>query len=238
LKRLLTRTEEVAVDLRADWIIHNDADEFRFAPWAGVSLRDALFHVQEAGFSAVDHGCLNFALTEERLDAAAPLEERLTWFLAERTPDLFRLNCWRRSTGSRAELAWSGGHTVRFPGQKVFPYNFLIHHFPIRSVEQGRRKVFGERLPRYPVNERLEGWHSHYDHTRADELVRPTNGLTHLQPSFNQDFVLERLTGVGWEPVTAPVTLKLRTARVLRRLGLLDKALSLRWRHGGRAARR
>jgi hypothetical protein len=238
LKRLLTRTEEVAVDLRANWIIHNDADEFRFAPWPGVSLRDALFHVQEGGFSAVDHGCLNFALTQERLDAAAPLEERLTWFLAERTPDLFRLNCWRRSPGSRAELAWSGGHTVRFPGRKVFPYNFLIHHFPIRSVEQGRRKVFGERLPRYPVNERLEGWHSHYDHARADTLVRPTNGLTHLRPSFNQDFVLERLTGVGWEPVTAPVTLKLRTARVLRRLGLLDKALSLRWRHGGRAARR
>jgi hypothetical protein len=236
LKRLLTRTEEVAAEIDATWVMHNDADEFRSAPWPGVTLRDALFHVQTEGFSVVDHGCLNFALTEDGYDTGA-LEEYLQWFLAERTPDLFRLNCWRRLPGAPAELAWSGGHSVRFPGTKVFPYNFLIRHFPIRSVEQGQRKIFRERLSRYPVGERLEGWHSHYDHIRAETLVRPTNGLVHLEPSFNEDFIVERLTGVGWEPLPGPVTLKIRVARVLRRLGLLDKALSFRWRHGGRATK-
>jgi hypothetical protein len=61
--------------------------------------------------------------------------------------------------------------------------------------------------------------------------------LVHLEPSFNEDFIVERLTGVGWEPLPGPVTLKIRVARVLRRLGLLDKALSFRWRHGGRATK-
>lgn len=237
LKRLLTRTEEVAAELDATWVIHNDADEFRSAPWPGATLRDALFHVHTQGFTTVNHGCLNFALTEDGFDTGTRLEEHLKWFLAERTPDLFRLNCWRRLPGTRAELAWSGGHSVRFPGMTVFPYNFLIHHFPIRSVEQGRRKIFKERLPRYPVGERLEGWHSHYDHMQAETLVRPTNGLVYLEPNFDEDFVLERLTGVGWEPVSGSLTLKVRLARLLRRLGLLDKALSFRWRYGGRAAK-
>jgi hypothetical protein len=228
LRRLLTRTEELAADLDADWIIHNDADEFRSAPWPGVSLRDALFHVQSEGFSAVDHGYLDFALTEDASEPQVSLEERLTWFEPQRTGDLSRLNCWRHLPGSQVELAWSGGHTVRFPERRVFPYNFLVHHFPIRSVEQGRRKIFVERLPRFSAAERRKGWHGHYDNMTAQALIRPTNGLVHLDSNFDEDFVLERLTGIGWEPRVGRSTVKVRIARVLRRLGLLDKALRLR----------
>jgi hypothetical protein len=237
LTRMLTRVEELALDLGHDWVVQNDADEFRFAPWPGVSLRDALFHVQTQGFSAVNHGCLDFALTEEPAGLDAPIEDHLTWFQAAGIPDLTQLNCWRQMPGTRVELAWSGRHTVRFQGLRVFPYNFLIHHYPIRSVEQGRRKIFAERLPRFRVDERLQGWHSHYDHMTAETLVQPTDGLVHLDSTFDEDFVLERLTGVGWEPREAPVTVKTRMARVLRRLGLLDAALSLRWRLAGRAAK-
>lgn len=237
LTRMLTRVEELALELHPDWVIQNDADEFRFAPWPGATLRDALFHVQSQGFSAVDHRCLNFALTEDRPYVDAPLEKYLTWFEVARIPDLTQLNCWRQPPGTRVELAWSGRHTVRFPGLRVFPYNFLMHHYPIRSVDQGRRKIFSERLPRFRVDERLQGWHSHYDHLSTGTLVRPTAGLMHLEPTFQEDFVLERLTGVGWEPSRGPVTLKARMARVLRRLGLLDKALTLRWRLSGRVAK-
>jgi hypothetical protein len=237
-RRLLNRTEEIAIGLDADWIIHNDADEFRSSPWLGVSLRDALYHVQTEGYSAVDHGCLNFALTDDHLEPSSSVEQRLTWFEAARTVDLSQLNCWLHIPNIPVELAWSGGHTVRFPGQKVFPYNFLLRHYPIRSVEQGRRKVFAERLPRFRVEERLQGWHDHYDRVRAETLVRPTNGLVHFDSSFYEGFVLERLTDVGWEPGPVRLTFKLRMARALRRVGLLESVLRLRWKLTGRAAKR
>jgi hypothetical protein len=71
-----------------------------------------------------------------------------------------------------------------------------------------------------------------------DTLVRSTIGLVHLEPTFDEEFVLERLTGVGWEPEPGHASARLRMARVLRRLGLLDKALSLRWQLSGRASKR
>jgi hypothetical protein len=224
--RLLTRVEEVASTLDADWVLSNDADEYRYAPWAGVSLRDGLYHVDRQGYTAVNHACLNFELTEEGLE----------WFRPELL-DMHRVNCWHRDPGAPGELAWSGGHDVLFAGRAVFPYNFLLKHFPIRSVEQGQRKIFQERLPRYAIEERLQGWHSHYDHISPADLIKSTEGLFHFGPTFDEDFLIERLTGVGLDPPSVRVTPKIRVARVLRRLGLLDRALSLRWRTSGRAAK-
>lgn len=237
LERLCGRLEELALTVDADWVVFNDADEFRQAPWPTVSLRDALFHVQTQGYSAVNHTSLNFALTQDTFVPGCKVEEHLFWFAAERVADLSRLNCWRRRPGVAVELAWSGGHTVRFPERAVFPYNFLIRHYPIRSVEQGQRKVFAERLPRFRVSERLRGWHSHYDSLTPDTLLQSTDGLVRFDETFDEDFVIERLVGVGFDPSPITVTVKLRVARVLRRFGLLDSLLAYRWRRSQRATR-
>ncbi len=226
LVQLLTRVQEVAAGLDADWVLSNDADEYRYAPWAGVSLRDAIYHVDAHGYSAINHTYLNFELTEDGLE----------WFRPELV-DMHRVNIWHRDPGAPGEIASSGGHEVVFAGRAVFPYNFLVKHFPIRSVEQGRRKIFQERLPRYSVDERLQGWHSHYDHLSAADLIKSTDGLFHFDPTFDEDFLIERLTGVGLDRPPVRVTPKIRVARALRRLGLLDRALSLRWRTSGRAAK-
>jgi hypothetical protein len=228
--------EELALTTEANWIIFNDADEVRTPPWADVSLRNALFHVYQSGFTAVNHTCLNFALTQDSFRTGLSLEQHLTWFNPERA-DLSRVNSWARLPGDPAELAWSGGHGVRFQGLRVFPYNFVIRHYPIRSVEQGRRKVFKERLPRFSVEERLRGWHAHYDHVRADALIQPTTDLLHFDEHFDEDYLIERLTGVGFElPVAAP-TVRLRIIRALRKAGLLEPIVKLWWRLRGRAAR-
>ena len=237
LERICGRLEELALTVDADWVVSNDADEFRQAPWPRVPLRDALFHVQTQGYSAVNHTCLNFALTQDTFVPGCKVEEHLSWFEPERVTDLSRLNCWRRQPDSKVELAWSGGHTVRFPERAVFPYNFLIRHYPIRSVEQGQRKVFAERLPRFRVNERLRGWHSHYDSLTPDTLLQATAGLLCFDDTFDEDFLLERLVGVGFDPSPVPVSMKLRLARVLRQIGVLDSLLTYKWRHSGRAAR-
>ena len=38
---------------------------------------------------------------------------------------------------------------ARFPGRKVFPIQFLLRHYPIRSQRHGETKVFTERKPRF-----------------------------------------------------------------------------------------
>lgn len=235
-RRLLSRVEEIAAELAADWVVFNDADELRSPPWSGVALRDALWHVQQSGFSAVNHTCLNFALTQDTFRPGSSLGDHFSWFDPQRS-DLAQVRTWRQCPGDRVDLASSGGHSVEFRDRKVFPYNFLLRHYPIRSVEQASRKVFRDRLPRFPINERLLGWHDHYDHLKPNRLLQPTTGLYHFDDSFGRDFLIERLTGVGFDPLPVPVTTKVRAARALRRLGLLDPVLSFRWRLAGRATK-
>lgn len=233
--RLLERVEALASNLDVDWVMSNDADEFRYSPWTGVNLRDAFFHVESQGFNAVNHSYLNFELTEDSLDARSAIEG-LRWFRPERS-DLSRVTSWHHEPGRIEEIAWSGNHKIRFAGRAVFPYNFLCKHYPIRSLDQGTRKIFQDRLPRYSVSERLKGWHSHYDKLSPQKLIKPTDGLFKFDETFDEHYVIERLTGVGFDPLPARLTPKLRVARILRTLGVLDRALSLRWRWSGRAAK-
>ena len=46
------------------------------------------------------------------------------------------------------DLAGSGGHEAVFTGRRVFPYNFLSKHYPVRSQAHGERKIFVERSAR------------------------------------------------------------------------------------------
>jgi len=93
----------------------------------------------------------------------------------------------------------SGGHDVPFQGRRVFPFKFLLKHYPVRSQKHGEKKVFLERKARWNPDERAKGWHNHYDSVKA--------GHTFLHPSleresfneadFNRAYLVERLSGVG-----------------------------------------
>jgi hypothetical protein len=59
--------------------------------------------------------------------------------------------------------------------------HFISLHFPIRTPEHAKRKIFKERLERYPAEEREMGWHNHWDDLAAtatdflwhpDDLIR------------------------------------------------------------------
>ena len=50
----LGRIEDLAAAVFADWCVLLDADEVRQSPWHGLSLRDSLWRVQQAGANAVD----------------------------------------------------------------------------------------------------------------------------------------------------------------------------------------
>jgi hypothetical protein len=227
LSEHLARVESIAADFATDWVVLNDADEFRSSPWPAVPLRDALHHAQASGANAVNYTALNFALTADSLHGDR-VEERIRWFAPERVGDLRRLNTWRQPPSGRVDLASTGSHSVSFADRKVFPFNFLMRHYPIRSIEQGVRKINQERLPRYPADERLQDWHGHYRPVRSDDLVRSPAGLFRFDEQFDEHFVLERLT--GFEEKVNPTTLTIRAARALRRAGLLAGARKLKWR--------
>src|SRR6266511_1852136 len=54
---------------------------------------------------------------------------------------------------------------TRFDSAVDFPYKFLMKHYPIRSTEHGRQKLFQDRQARWSQYERdVLKWHAHYDH--------------------------------------------------------------------------
>ena len=70
-------------------------------------------------------------------------------------------------------LARSGGHQAEFAGRRVCPEAADLKHYPIRSSEQGARKVLTERVPRFDPVERAMSWHVQYDRPGPDTSVGP-----------------------------------------------------------------
>jgi hypothetical protein len=109
-----------------------------------------------------------------------------------------QVKAWK-NLGQRVDRASSYAHDTHFEGRRPFPYKFLLKHYPFRSSEHGRRKVFEERLPRYPPEIVARGVHTHYQGLAEEHaFVRPTEELIVFDDaSFHSEFLVERLSGVG-----------------------------------------
>ena len=200
LEALLRHTEALATSLDTDWVIHQDADEIRLAPWEGVAMRDALHHVRALGFNAVDHTVAVFhPVDESDFAPGGDLRERLRHFeFGERPGHFLQVKAWDARAAGRVDLAQHGGHTARFEGRRVFPYKFLLLHYPVRSQAHGERKVFRERKARWSARERERGWHYHYDALGEGHVfVRDPEGLAVYDGAFGRRYLVERLSGIG-----------------------------------------
>jgi hypothetical protein len=197
LSAILRRVEELARKHRwADWIVLHDADERRRSPWPGIRLRNAFWRVDQSGYSCVDHVTLNFWPVDDSFDAEHDeLEQYFEYFEFSDHPGHFhQRRAWRRQP--RVELVASAGHDATFPGRRVYPYKFLLKHYPIRSQAHGIRKVLHERSARWNREERAQGWHRQYDETRR--FVRDPRTLTRFDPeTFADEYLLQRLSGAG-----------------------------------------
>jgi GT2 family glycosyltransferase/glycosyltransferase involved in cell wall biosynthesis/SAM-dependent methyltransferase/Tfp pilus assembly protein PilF len=171
---LLRRKEELALELGAAWYIHADADEFRESPWPGLTLAEAIRRVDLLGYTAINFELLNFRPTDDCFGPGTDVRAHLTHYERTEVFNAVQIKAWK-NTGQRVSLADSGGHSVEFPGRKVFPIAFVLRHYPIRGETHGRKKVFRERLPRFAPEERADGWHLQY------------NDLTESGTSFLRD---------------------------------------------------
>lgn len=159
---VLERKQALASQLDADWLIHHDADEFRDPPWPGVTLAQAIARVDEAGFNAIDFALFDFWPVDDSEPPPGGVQSHLRYCEPGQLFNRVQVRCWKRTTAA-VDLVGSGGHDAQFDGRRVFPFRFLLRHYPVRSSAHGRRKVLGERIPRYAAEERAAGWHVQYD---------------------------------------------------------------------------
>jgi len=162
-RHILRRKQMLAAELGPGWYIHTDADEFREAPWPGMSLREGIERVDREGYNAINFKIYDFTPTSDDFKPGQDVRESLTHY----NPEIHNFNnvqikCWK-NYGQAFNLWKSGGHAIVFEGRSVYPIPFILRHYAIRSQTHGLQKVFEERKTRFDNYEREAQWHDQYD---------------------------------------------------------------------------
>lgn len=193
-RELLARKEQIAAQADYGWIVHIDADEIRCGAFPELSMKQNLWLASHYGANAIDFSVINFRPVNNHWKRGEDLEKCFEYFeFGESRDDYTRqIKAWIND-GNRASLAEQAGHEVRFAGREVFPYKFLLKHYPLRSDEHARRKLHKDRMPRFSKEERALGWHTHYDKTaeqqsflrNKEDLIKwGSNDVKHIGASF------------------------------------------------------
>ncbi len=139
---LLARKQEVVAELQPVWAIHSDADEVRRSPWPGISMRDGLWAVHCADANMVDFTVLNHLPVRGHTPRDRTDISRLDHVEFGLRPGYFaQTKCWRVPVEGEPARWEAGGHRITPPNPRVFPLNFRVDHYPVRSQSQGRQKV-------------------------------------------------------------------------------------------------
>jgi len=150
---LLKKIYKLAMTFDPDWLILWDADVFLESPFKNKKLKDSVKKVASDGYNCIQFN--NFEFWPTKKDSqSADVRKRMKYYTWN---DDFRLLCWKAGRGVRNINA----HTLNLKHPKIYPVKFIMRHYKIRSFEQGLRKVFEERLPRF-FNQ-PPGWHVHYN---------------------------------------------------------------------------
>lgn len=191
-------SEQLSRQLPYDWFLHYDSDEFRYAPWKNVTLRNAISFIDSLGYNAIDFTVLDFRYTKDKEQVNADFERNNNWFEFGKRPGHFiQLKGWKKN--EQADLKTVGGHSISFPGMNVYPIKFLNKHYSLRSKEQTRKKLIVHRLPRTQKEKNERGWHTHIELL----IEQQSKGwdkkdlIEWKENSFQQDYLLERISGVG-----------------------------------------
>ena len=200
-RSLLTRKEELARELDADWFLHMDPDEIRLAPSKGQTLSQALEMADREGFNAVNFTEFSFVPTREAPyhDHADFQQTLLTYYpLMPSFPH--QLKAWKATDS--VELAWSGGHKVSFPGLRMHPESFPMKHYLFLSLPHAIEKYVQRR---YDQEEIDSGWHVQRSKLSAEDIFLPSQaGLRLAKPGGELDSSAPRTRHYFFESIGAP----------------------------------
>ena len=196
LKEIMSNVERIAAQRTHDWVIHHDTDEFRAAPWPGMTLQQGISSVDALGYDAIDFTVVEFKPTQDGFAEGDDPERFFTHFDFGRFRGHFlQVKAWRSARS--AELVDSAGHHATFPGQRIFPVKFLLKHYPVRSLVQAMEKLFKNRAPRIPPEERGKRFIQYDLRDGAKYLSKPEELRAYDPHTFASEYLLERTTGVG-----------------------------------------
>ena len=222
----------------ADWIVINDADEMRCSPWPGVTLRDAIYAVDQRGFNAIDYTNIIFEPTDDDFRDGASLGHFRHFRFGSGTlapSENQQLEAdgrtWSTSSNPAATKCAS-------TGAGSFPSSFFSSTTQFDRSDKASERVFRERKPRYSDEERALGWHVHYDQIQESEsfLRDPATLIEFDEKRFSEEFLIERLSGIGSVPdLELRLTYNRRT-KTLRTSAMTGSTLKEDSDHGSKRA--
>ncbi len=203
VKKVLNEAYALALEYSPDWIVHVNADEFIESPYPKLTLAEAIRNEARFGYNMIQVNFFDFLLTERDYQSKVKdVRKRLryyTWITD------FHFRAWKHYRGTN--LVVHAGHKPVFPAgveEKISRFKFPLRHYKFRSVEQGMRKVFKERLPRYSPDNLSKGWHVQYSKFKPDPSYFITDSLKLNRYDEDGRWNLERtfdsLFG-GWVPL-------------------------------------
>ena len=174
---LLRLKEDLSRRLAYDWFLHVDADEIRYSPWPHLSLREGLDRVDSGGYNLVNFKLFNFRLTQD-IAASDDYECDMPDYSAGEYFNQYQVKAWKAHP--EIDIVGFGGHIARRPDARIYPVRFIHKHYPVRSLEHGRRKILQERKQRFSNAEKQRGWHVQYDQmaeVRPQDVFWPPDKL-------------------------------------------------------------
>ncbi len=163
LNQILSRKQELAQSLAADWFIHLDADEIHMPPEPGQTLAQAIEDVDSAGYNAVNFLEFTFIPTIESPDHAHPhFQETMCWYYPFLPRSLHRVKAWKKQPGP-VDLVSRSGHFVAFQKQFIYPVPFQMRHYQFLSVAHAIQKYALRRHPAKELAKGKHGWREQLD---------------------------------------------------------------------------
>lgn len=185
---ILERMDVIGYSSSYDWIMHVDADEHIVSPANNISLKDFISIADTNGFEIIDLTHLAFRPVEENANQFSAY-----WQFSDFPADANIHRAWKNKR-SKIGLAAHGGHILR---GKKFPLNLILKHYPLRSAEQARKKIFRDRIPR-ARKERLNGWHVHYDsYKETHSYIWDKNTLNLWDKNTINEWLIEITTKIN-----------------------------------------
>jgi glycosyltransferase involved in cell wall biosynthesis len=195
-KSLLERIEQIAHESTSDWVVRVDADEELQSFKSGLPVLDALSLVDSLGFDKVNFTVLHFRPVQTGILGRRDWRNYFEFAKGDVYGKIQR--AWKNS-GVYPEVQSSGGHVVSSHTQ-LFPFNFIIRHYPLRSRAQARKKVFIDRGKRLAGERTALGWHTHYDGIdRRDRFIWRKHDLLRYFDDIQTEYLPESLAFCGVE---------------------------------------
>jgi hypothetical protein len=129
-------------------------------------LKEAIASEDLHGYNLIQFNNFEFFPTEKDPETELDVRRRLKYYTWN---DDLQFRCWKLCPG--VTVTGTAGHYPVFPKDvrcRIPHAKYVLRHYRIRSYSQGLRKVFEDRLPRYPPAEKQRGRHIHYDNFRPD----------------------------------------------------------------------